>query len=683
MFKFVGGDGVGSAQKRQQAPKACEACRRRKKRCNHLPPGQKARRTRTHPLVNSDVSTLAPLPSPTATETTTGGDFDQQGPPKRHMLHGQPNEETPEDSTSFESPPDTHQYQDKTTADARESPSARRSNQAFLDTRFIGDSSPEGIFLAATCPDTNRDKSMNGSIGVWLNSFRSGGAPAAASTSPAQSPSDLFYGSSSMVQTVLAPLIEQECMSVLPSVSRVEALSNIYFEKVHPIFPVLDETRYHSLHGQDPELIILQQAICLAASKNFTARQYLFLKGYDQLLSCREFGDRLSAAMRLSIEMGLVKTKLVLIQVLSLMSLFSDGPDAGDMSSQLSAKAVHHVHSIGLHIESHQDSCWGQYGITLFCCIWALDRLNSALNGRPILIHERDIRQDFEQCIEQQEPCFRLFLHVVILLDKGIGLYRPSIKPAPDALDGTFPVFEELVAKMDCSQIGSTSLATIEVLYHAVSILSCRAPVWSEPPRSSKSYIRQILSTWILSSTVSKELRTQLVLFPFIPYALSLSLSIAYREMRYGKVPIFRVRARTQFQDIYDTISELDDVYRSASTTARRSKKLLAEMDRVVSTVTIPEQRRLLNATQPNVEYTMSEHDATNEWGARNNISGQTMPANEAEIQIQPFQDFDPAYFDVTGDVDLFGMFDPAFNLEDFDACLESNLNPYLPSYGP
>ena len=154
-------------------------------------------------------------------------------------------------------------------------------------------------------------------------------------------------------------------------------------------------------------------------------------------------------------------------------------------------------------------------------------------------------------------------------------------------------------------------VAAIEVLYHAVSILSCRAPVWSDPPKSSKSYLRQIISTSVLSSTVGKELRNHIVLFPFVPYALSLSLSIAYREMRYGQVALSRSRARTQFQDIYDTISELDDVYRSASTTARRSKKLLAEMDRVASTVSNQEQRKQ-DRTQLSIDQSIDSRDVAN-----------------------------------------------------------------------
>lgn len=41
---------------------------------------------------------------------------------------------------------------------------------------------------------------------------------------------------------------------------------------------------------------------------------------------------------------------------------------------------------------------------------------------------------------------------------------------------------------------------------------------------------------------------------------------------------------------------------------------------------------------------------------------------------------FDPSVFDSIADVDLFGMFDPAFDLDGFDACLEGNLNPAFPN---
>lgn len=55
-----------------------------------------------------------------------------------------------------------------------------------------------------------------------------------------------------------------------------------------------------------------------------------------------------------------------------------------------------------------------------------------------------------------------------------------------------------------------------------------------------------------------------------------------------------------------------------------------------------------------------------------------TLPASE--IVPQQSYEFNPLMFDPAGDVDLFGMFDPAFNLETYDAQWDSATNPI---YGP
>jgi hypothetical protein len=96
----------------------------------------------------------------------------------------------------------------------------------------------------------------------------------------------------------------------------------------------------------------------------------------------------------------------------------------------------------------------------------------------------------------------------------------------------------------------------------------------------------------ILSSTIAHELQDHLALFQFVPYAMSLSVSIAYREMRHNKIPLHRARARIQFQTICDVLSDLAGVFWSASTTADMGKKLLKEMDRVVSAVVATESKK-------------------------------------------------------------------------------------------
>lgn len=123
-------------------------------------------------------------------------------------------------------------------------------------------------------------------------------------------------------------------------------------------------------------------------------------------------------------------------------------------------------------------------------------------------------------------------------------------------------------------------------------------------------------------------------------------------------------------------------------------KKLLKEMDRVVLAVSASEARR------PQQE-TADASVAGGIYSASSNLAAQyrrfwlfVLP-NSAERfsdsrlafaeSVMAGTDsasapFDPLIFDNIADIDLFGMFDPAFDLDGFDACLESNLNPAFPN---
>ncbi len=50
------------------------------------------------------------------------------------------------------------------------------------------------------------------------------------------------------------------------------------------------------------------------------------------------------------------------------------------------------------------------------------------------------------------------------------------------------------------------------------------------------------------------------------------------------------------------------------------------------------------------------------------------------QVPNQIMQVFDTSAFDSMLDIDLFGMFDPAFDLDSFDACLQGNINPAFPN---
>ena len=116
------------------------------------------------------------------------------------------------------------------------------------------------------------------------------------------------------------------------------------------------------------------------------------------------------------------------------------------------------AHSIGLHVKVRQGEEREHYGVTLLCCIYSIDRMNAAFNGRPVLMHERDGRKDMAECFDQQPPTFRLFLQVIMLLDKIIDLYRVTSCIDPVAVEFSYPSFEDLVMRCEGESISTWSL---------------------------------------------------------------------------------------------------------------------------------------------------------------------------------------------------------------------------------
>jgi hypothetical protein len=91
---------------------------------------------------------------------------------------------------------------------------------------------------------------------------------------------------------------------------------------------------------------------------------------------------------------------------------------------------------------------------------------------------------------------------------------------------------------------------------------------------------------------VGHEYCHQLVLFPFVPYAVSLSLSVNYREMRRSKIPMFRARARIAFEANCGILKQLGKIFWTAAVMAEMGSKTLEEVDRVYSQVTDETRRK-------------------------------------------------------------------------------------------
>jgi hypothetical protein len=303
-------------------------------------------------------------------------------------------------------------------------------------SRFIGHLNPEGVFHADKDPIPSLLATSESNVGMWLRE-RNGNVriPALQST--------LFDHLDSEARTSLLPMVERLC-SLMTSDADFHSLSAIYLDKIQPILPVLHRGIFET-YDHDSGSILLQQGICLVASMNREAKYFLRLPDSPDLLTHRAFGKRIFNSMRATVDLGLVTDNIVLIQALALMSLYIEGPEGRAISSQLCARAIDSAHLIGLHVQARASIEDDEYAISLLCSVWAIDKLHAAFHGRPVLMHERDLRSDFDECIKGQQKPFRLFLQVVQLLHKVIDLYRPGSGAHTMQWEGIFPAFEELM----------------------------------------------------------------------------------------------------------------------------------------------------------------------------------------------------------------------------------------------
>jgi hypothetical protein len=367
-----------------------------------------------------------------------------------HAIEGHSGSEFPPHSPTSSDPsisaPQSHTNQPTPgTLRSAVSPVAARDLDNEDESRFVGDLNPEAIFLAATSPAATTGSAEPDGLGFWLSRKPTGSEQSSYCKIPLkQSRSTLIHSQVPLISKLLLPYLEDQCLSLQPKPADFEGLSGIYFEHVHPIFPVLDREAFELIPEEIPAKLLLKQAICLAASTNQGAKQFLNLST-DTMLSHREFAEQLSLAMRTSLDLGLVRDRLVQIQILAILSLFNQLSDDRHWSAELTGRAVSCVHTTGLHLQTHASRKDHDYVTRLFCCIWALDRLNAAFHGRPVLMHERDFGRDLKSCFSQQEGCFQLFLQTVFLLDKVIDLYRPTAGDTSAGRLSELPTYEELL----------------------------------------------------------------------------------------------------------------------------------------------------------------------------------------------------------------------------------------------
>lgn len=442
-------------------------------------------------------------------------------------------------------------------------------------------------------------------------------------------------------------------------------LRRIYFEKMNPLFPIFEDPAVYNA-PDEPTDILVQQVISLAAAADPEATQHLRVSPNGPLLSRQEFCACLSNSVLTTLDAGIVTDRMWLTRLSAGLSLYTQptSVEEADTPTLLNSRAVHQMHTLGLQMGIDVGHHKRDVVSTLFCCLWALDRLTSAFYGRACLIHERDVSWDIDDCIRAQAPPFRLLLMIINLLDQVISAHRPGTRPSKPTLI-ELPIFEQMVLDAEALRMPSPCLASLEILYQSVAILSTQSTddATSSPVASSTTNSRKSLAADRITSIIDEEFAGQLSYMPFIPYGATLSLSVSYRNMRHSKVPMFRNRGTQAFRKNTLLLKSMNDMFWKSKTMVSMAEQVLHEMDKTAASLA-QENGRM----DPPKKAEPSP------------------PSERAQFQPEQFRAAAPAQsvteagsewmlLDAVPDLDLFGHFDPTFDLGAVDAALEGNFD--------
>lgn len=544
-------------------------------------------------------------------------------------------------------------------------------------SRFVGDLNPEGMFIEATAPATAREAAQNGEVGVWLPSSAFGGSGGASSQFITARPP-------AIMDQFLLPFVREHCLTCLPPDEDYFKLRAVFVQKIHPIFPVVPVSHLNN-PPDSPTEILLRQLVCLAAASDPDMLGHLRLKNQNnKRLAPQDFAHALSASIRAILETSMIPDRVMHIRALTILSLYTQPTCAeeADLPAQLGGRAIHHIQTLGLHLLRYDAPNCDDLN-NLFCAVWAIDRINAAVYGRPCLIHERDVGANFDRVLRRRPPCFRLLLNIVQWLDQVIELYRPG--PSADAhgyqkvayID--LPVLEAMIVDADALKVPSSLIATVETLYHAVIILSCRLPRPGTVPAAStipppSANARRSLAAERIACAVPRDCLSPV---PFVPYAISLALSVEYRKMRHSRFPMFRARAMTAFRRNCELLRPYRNHFWSANVVTSLGERVLKEMERAANTlnkdntppVSLPESKATSTTSQERVEVS-TDFQPNGQQTAMDTVI-------DSAIGFDNAVDF--SLVDPVSGQDVFGHIDPNFNLAAVEDALEANLDIALP----
>ncbi|TLD37211.1 fungal specific transcription factor [Venturia nashicola] len=484
-------------RKRKRVYRACESCKKRRKRCTHTFDGEE------NPSFNEDGSSAKRQDTQDKPADTNG-----QGP--QHELTSNPCRTMTDNNTPSD-------VANQTRTRYSRSPSTSPS-------RFVGNLHPEAILEQACGSNQNE-------CGYWMN--RSSG-----------NKQNRHRGLQTDEERALERYLFTIDISVLPPKEHLHALLEIYFSSIHPVLPIVDSERPGRRRNGTLLSPMILQAICVIASRHDRARPHLVIYGNNRM-EPRDFAQKLYRSAVAALNANLETDRIVLIQALALLSLHVEGTDGAEQASMHLSQAIHHAHTLGMQFGKARGDDRAEYFHSLFWCLWSLDKLNATMLARPLLMHDRDNHLE--------SP-----------------LSNPDLKYTP--------------------------FAVLELFYTCAAMCSHKARPITEPVPSSPSYVRKGLSTVRVIQVLAEESLDNLPPLPVLPWALSLAVSNAYRQLRQSRVPTHRSRAKLELQKCCELLERLRTTWWSAGRMADLGRAALKKASKASSSMSTPSAQQDKNA---------------------------------------------------------------------------------------
>ncbi|KAJ5419467.1 uncharacterized protein N7487_003017 [Penicillium crustosum] len=232
-----------------------------------------------------------------------------------------------------------------------------------------------------------------------------------------------------------------------------DALITTYISSLDALIPIVDGgqiLRDYTMGRASPYLV---NAICLTSCKTKQAAPYLRLSDDGPTLAPNDFAKAIYRDLEVAMKLDLEPNRLIKVQILALMWLHHDEYRGMQKSSAYLSQAIHDAFVLSLHFENPNRPARVQCSY-LWWTLRALDRQNACLQGVPLVIADRDV--DLSRPLlkgDNRSQVATITLRLGDEMDEVMEIYRPFLQRRGQTVLDEFPTFSEIAAGVDLSRL--------------------------------------------------------------------------------------------------------------------------------------------------------------------------------------------------------------------------------------